>query len=122
MSSVVWRKALTDAATVWRDQADDLYSAKKCLTDVETGLLGPRVGPVAKVFVDLWATRTEKLRKNADEHATSLTTASQTWGVTDETNEQDLKKLMPWDQRSLDPNLGGPYYGPLTRPLPGDTP
>ncbi|QIX27876.1 hypothetical protein ncot_15745 [Nocardioides sp. JQ2195] len=113
-SSRVWREALTDAATVWNDQADDLYTATKCLTEIDTGLLGHRVGPVAKVFVDRWSKRTEKLRKNAEEHAGSLTLASTQWGTVDESSEEGLKKLMPWDQRNLEPNQVGPYHVPTT--------
>lgn len=114
MSTRVWRQALTDAAAVWNDQADDLYSAKKCLTEIETGLLGSRVGPVAKTFVDRWTKRTEKLRKSADEHASSLTVAAAQWGVTDESSEEDLKRLMPWDRRNMEPNPVGPYHRPTT--------
>lgn len=110
MTSVVWRQALTDASTVWNDQADELHSAKKCLTEIDTTLLGSRVGPVAKVFVDRWAKRVETLRSNAADHAAALTDSSALWGTSDDASEEAIKKLLPWDQRDLEQGPPSPYY------------
>ena len=106
MTSIVWHAALTAASKAWSDQADELYAAKKCLSEISPALLGPNVGPVAATFITTWSNRVQSLRTHAEAHAESLSLAALNWNSTDLSNQEDLRNLLPWDARNLDPGSG----------------
>lgn len=103
MNVYVWQQALRDAAQDWLDQADDLYAAKKCLTEITPSLLGTRVSPAAQKFLTHWSGVVEQLRKDAEGHGQALTSAALTWNYSDQAAIDALQERLPWSQRNLGP-------------------
>lgn len=107
----VWSIALQQAASGWDDQAEGLTAARSSLSHANTSLLGKNVGKVAEGFIEKWRRQIMDQVAEAEGHADKLRSSSSLYTGADESSADALRKLLPWDQRSL-PSTDFPMYGP----------
>lgn len=101
--------ALQTAAKTWDDQSESLRGARKRLLDAEAAVeaLGPRVGPVAAVYIDTWIDTVKSLASQAQRHADALEGAATNYSTAETYVEEDLARLLPWTQRKGSYGVGG---------------
>lgn len=112
MSFTVWTQALDDAATGWDDQGEALSQARSSLNRVDTALLGPRVAGPAETFLEAWRTEIQQRIAQAEGHADALRAAATSYQRADDTAVAELQKLLPWDDRGLEPPPVPSYLQP----------
>lgn len=112
MSFTVWTQALDDAATGWDDQGEALSQARSSLNRVDTALLGPRVAGPAETFLEAWRTEIQQRIAQAEGHADALRAAATSYQRADDTAVAELQKLLPWDDRGLEPAPSSPFLQP----------
>lgn len=107
MTVQVWFARLRDAAEVWDDGREGLTGAATSLTDAPVALLGSRVEPHAKAFVDTWAAELRRLSAAADQHATALRDSATMFSRADQLSVQESQELLPWVERDATPGHPG---------------
>lgn len=127
MLSVVRR-----AADTWDDQAEQLRGGHKRLTDAKNAAddLGDRAGPVAGTYLTTWLEQLTNLADAAQSRADGLDTFTTSVVYFDETAADELRALLPWDNRdAVRPTMsnGLPDFptddpGPAPSPTQGPTP
>ena len=103
MSLAVHLRALRDAAAQWEDRAQELRGAHASLTDADTGLLGPRVGPVAAEFIATWADEVRRLTTDAEGHGQALRDNATFFAAADAETVQRMQDLLPRAGRRSSP-------------------
>ncbi|MRJ78006.1 hypothetical protein GEV29_15825 [Aeromicrobium sp. SMF47] len=116
MSFVVWTAALTRAAAGWDDQAEALSQAQSSLNKVDPELLGSRVSSAATAFLETWRTEIKDRVATAEAHADALRTSVGSYQQADDRAVQDLQRLLPWDDRGVEPGPLPPVLAPRTLP------
>ena len=114
MSFLVWTAALTRAATGWDDQAEELSQAQSSMNKVDAELLGSRVSGAATAFLETWRTEIRDRIAEAQGHADALRASAGSYQRADESAVSDLQRLLPWDDRGLEPGPLSPSFAPTT--------
>lgn len=107
MSIQVWCSRLRAAALVWDDGHEQLTGAVTSLSQAPTQLLGSRVEPHARAFVDTWAAELCRLAAAADDHAGALRGSATLFATADQLSVQESQALLPWPERDATPGAEG---------------
>lgn len=107
MTIHVWYARLRQAADVWDDGGEQLTGAATSLTEAPLELLGSRVEPHAKAFVDTWAAELRRLATAAEGHATALRDSATMFSTADQLSVQESQELLPWLERTATPGAPG---------------
>ena len=104
----VWPLALVQAAGEWDDQAEIIRGARKNLVQAEaaTASLGRRVAPAADAFLATWVEQIRAHADQAEQHAETLRSSGVSYQVVDAEQVNELRRLLPWNDRTLRPTPG----------------
>ena len=109
MTVHVWFGRLRSAADVWDDGQEGLTGARTSLAEAPLGLLGSRVEPHARAFVETWGAELGRLAAAADAHAAALRDSASMFSTADELSVEESQELLPWVERAATPGApGGP--------------
>ncbi|CAN5353096.1 hypothetical protein BH11ACT8_BH11ACT8_09890 [soil metagenome] len=89
-------EALLEAARLWEGQGTELDAIGVSLDDVDPGLLGSRVAPVARVFLEHWGTRVGALERQADANGAAIRDFVVHLGHVDAAAAARLRALLPF--------------------------
>lgn len=103
MSVQVWFARLRQAADVWDDGREALTGAGTSLTEAPLELLGSRVEPHARTFVDTWSAELRRLAAAADQHAVALRDTATLFSMADQLSVAESQALLPWMDRDAAP-------------------
>lgn len=107
MTVQVWFARLRGAAEVWDDGQERLTGAVTSLSEAPLGLLGSRVEPHAKGFVDAWSAELRRLAAAADVHAAALRDSATLFSTADQLSVRESQELLPWVERDAAPDGPG---------------
>jgi hypothetical protein len=99
----VYLAALTASAQAWEETSETVRGARKSLTDVDATLLGDRVAPSARAFIDTWMTEIKRLQTAATDHSDALRDASLLYDRADTDVVERSRQLMAWTDRDASP-------------------
>ena len=103
MSLYVYLAALAESAQAWEDTSETVRGARKSLTDVDSAILGDRVAPSARDFIDTWMTEIKRLETAANDHGDALRAASLLYAQADGDVIERSQQLMVWADRDVSP-------------------
>lgn len=107
MSIQVWFARLRAAALVWDGGHEQLTGAVGSLSEAPLPLLGSRVEPHAKAFVDTWTVELRRLAVAADDHAAALRDSATLFATADRLSVKESQDLLPWLERDTTPGTPG---------------
>lgn len=103
MSLHVHLAALTSSAQAWEDISETIRGSRKSLSDVDAGLLGPRVAAAAQAFIDTWLTEIWDLQVSATDHGEALREAALLVHRADTDVIERSQQLLLWTDRDVSP-------------------
>ena len=101
----VWLEALDTSSTAWGDHADILVSARSEMfwASLSVDTLGTEVSASVTAFFDDWIEAIAELHGDAFEISHTLHETRTTYAASDENVKDAMANLLPWSQRTLDP-------------------
>ncbi|PVG81863.1 hypothetical protein DDE18_14165 [Nocardioides gansuensis] len=106
MTLIAYLAALEKAATQWEDQGEQLVGARTTLAEADSGVLGPRVSPVADDFLEAWRKELDRLVETAGKHGKALDDTAADLDYADQETVDRMQSLMQWSDRHVDPAGG----------------
>ncbi|EON24331.1 integral membrane sensor signal transduction [Nocardioides sp. CF8] len=103
MSLYVYLAALNTSAQAWEDTGETIRGSRKSLSDVDAGLLGPRVATAAQAFIDTWLSEIKALQTTATDHGDALREAAMLVHQADVDVIERTKQLLLWTDRNISP-------------------
>lgn len=104
MSLLIYLNALTSSAEAWEDTSETVRGARKSLTDIDAGLLGPRVATAAQEFIDTWLIEIKGIQTLATDHGEALRDAARFYDQADTDAVGRCQQLMVWSDRTTSPD------------------
>lgn len=106
MTLYVYLAALRTSAQAWEDTGETIRGSRKSLTDIDAGLLGPRVAIAAQAFIDTWLSEITSLQTAATDHGDALREAALLVHQADADVIARSQQLLVWSDRTTSPTGG----------------